>query len=434
MVRPMVVIATPEMMQPIYGNPKNISKGDVYDGFTPILGNSLSLATDDQWKKSRRLLNPAFHIQVLNSYMYAINETSVTCSRELEEAIEENGGGEFDILPIMTRCVLDLLCETAMGRKTLTIEDNENLIRNCEGYQKIFQQRLIQPWLRINWLFKLTERGRVFKNLSKGIKGFSQMLVKHRRALLERKSSDKKLETNDNVDDEPLKKKLGFMDLIIKECDVNGNYSEDEMINEVTSMVTGGHDTTALAFTWFLYTIARHPEHQQLIVDELNAVFDDADRPCTTQDLTELKYLECCIKESLRLYPSIPFILRYLPEDLEIGDYTLPKGLTIGLSIFAMHHNPQVFPDPETFKPQRFLPENSVGRHPFAFSPFSAGPRNCIGQKFAMLELKVILANLIRQFHFFVDPSAPEVIPLQETTLNPKTPVNLIVSKRLSAY
>ena len=69
-----------------------------------------SISTDDQWKKSRRLLNPAFHIQVLNSYMYAINETSVTCSRELEEAIEENGGGQFDILPIMTRCVLDLLC------------------------------------------------------------------------------------------------------------------------------------------------------------------------------------------------------------------------------------------------------------------------------------------------------------------------------------
>jgi cytochrome P450 family 4 len=75
------------------------------------------------------------------------------------------------------------------------------------------------------------------------------------------------------------------------------------------------------------------------------------------------------------------------------GDYTLPKGLTIGLSIFAMHHNPQVFPDPETFKPQRFLPENSVGRHPFAFSPFSAGPRNCIGKLFLQAYI-LILASL----------------------------------------
>lgn len=124
-----------------------------------------------------------------------------------------------------------------------------------------------------------------------------------------------------------------------------------------------------------------------------------------------------------------------------------------------LRHAPQssqVYPDPETFKPECFLPENSIGRHPFAFSPLAAGPRNRIGkfeffeivvlvfifkkfkfsddifagQKFAMLELKVILTNLLRRYHFSVDPSAPEVVSLQETSLTPKTPVNLIVSKR----
>ncbi|KZS02129.1 Uncharacterized protein APZ42_000953, partial [Daphnia magna] len=146
----------------------------------------------------------------------------------------------------------------------------------------------------------------------------------------------------------------------------------------------------ALAFTWFLYLISRHPDKQKLLMEELSIVFGDSDRPCTVQDLAELKYLECCIKETLRLYPSAPFILRRLPEDVEIGGYILPKGVTIGMLIYGMHHNPQVYPDPEEFKPERFFPENSVGRHPYAFIPFSAGPRNCIGQKFAMLELKVV--------------------------------------------
>jgi hypothetical protein len=141
-----------------------------------------------------------------------------------------------------------------------------------------------------------------------------------------------------------------------------------------------------------------------------------------------------------------------------LGGYTLPRGLTVVINIFAAHHDPTVFPDPDAFKPERFLPENSVGRHPYAFIPFSAGPRNCIGelnyfsgilygrlnritiifhhftaQKYAMMELKVCLANILRRLKFsLVDPSAPLEIPSPQLLLKPKdSECNLIVSKRL---
>ena len=117
------------------------------------------------------------------------------------------------------------------------------------------------------------------------------------------------------------------------------------------------------------------------------------------------------------------------------GGYEIPAGVSVALLIYGMHHNPSVFPEPETFKPERFSPENSKGRHPFAFIPFSAGPRNCIGQKYALLEIKIVMANLLRRFQFSVtadDAKLPLVVPSIEVVLKPsnKDGVHLIVSKR----
>ena len=114
-----------------------------------------------------------------------------------------------------------------------------------------------------------------------------------------------------------------------------------------------------------------------------------------------------------------------------LGGYTIPAGTSVGLLFYGMHHNPRVYPDPDHFKPERFLPENSAGRHPYAFVPFSAGPRNCIGQKYGMLEVKVVLANLLRHFRFSVNESTPELqTPSSEIVLKPPNGMNLVVSLR----
>lgn len=130
---------------------------------------------------------------------------------------------------------------------------------------------------------------------------------------------------------------------------------------------------------------------QKLVQEELDQVFGDSDRPCTLEDAGQLKYLECCIKESLRLYPPVPVIMRYIKEDTELGGYQIPAGVSISMNIFALHRNEEYFPDPLTFRPDRFLNEESIGRHPFAYIPFSAGPRNCIGIAFRQHSSGLIL-------------------------------------------
>ncbi|XP_057365312.1 cytochrome P450 4C1-like [Daphnia carinata] len=439
-VRPWVIIASPEFMESILGSWKHISKGNGYEALTTVAGNSLPVASDDHWRKSRRLLNPSFHLAVLNTYIDVFNEKSSECVKDFEKAIHINNGAEFDVYPLMNLYTTRSICGTILECKSFSQKEMQSLLINCEGLKRIIQYRISRPWCKSSW-FKFTAMGRDDARFASGISDISNKLIQKRREFLDREAkaqshlpSSTSGPSNSevgNMGNTTPRKKLGFIDLILKETDINNNFSKEEITYEVNSMIIAGHETSALGLTWFLYNMSRYPEHQKLLFDELNAVFGNSDRPCTTQDLTDLRYLDCCVKESLRLYPSVPFILRTLPEDTKIGDHNLPKGLMVGLSIVGLHYNPQVFPDPEVFKPERFFPENSLGRHRYALSAFSAGPRNCIGHKFALLQMKVNIAHLIRRFSFsLANPTAPLIPALQETMLTPKYPIKLIVSKR----
>lgn len=202
-----------------------------------------------------------------------------------------------------------------------------------------------------------------------------------------------------------------------------------------------------MALSWILYLLGHHPEIQARAAAEVDALFeedsaniddngsDDGDDKVTLtiDKIKSLKYLECCVKEGLRLCPSVPFIGRRLHEDMDINGYPVPKGTILFVYIFMLHRDPDIFPKPETFDPDRFLPENSVGRHPFAFVPFSAGPRNCIGQRFAMSELKVVLAYLLRNFRFDSLDHRDKISAMMEMVYRPKSPLRLRVHERRKA-
>jgi len=117
------------------------------------------------------------------------------------------------------------------------------------------------------------------------------------------------------------------------------------------------------------------------------------------------------------------------------GEYHIPAGVNVALLIYGMHRNSMIYSEPDDYKPERFLPENSEGRHSYSFVPFSAGPRNCIGQKYAMLEIKVVLSTLLRRFQFSVaDASQPMMVPTSEVVLKPRSGVNLIVANRSQTH
>lgn len=210
--------------------------------------------------------------------------------------------------------------------------------------------------------------------------------------------------------------------------DANG-LSEDEIREEVDTFMFEGHDTTGWGVTWATYLLGLHPDVQSKVRDELDSVFGDNDA-FTMEDLRELKYLECVIKEAQRLFPSVPVFSRSATEEVDVCGFRVPEGATLVVAPYFVHRDPNHWPDPELFDPDRFAPDNSRGRHPFAFVPFSAGPRNCIGQKFAMLEEKSMLAALFRHFSVESLTSRDELRFTPAMILKSKNPIRVKLTPR----
>ena len=169
-----------------------------------------------------------------------------------------------------------------------------------------------------------------------------------------------------------------------------------------------------------LYLISLDNTVKKKCQEELDRIFVYSNRDASAGDLASMKYLTACIKESLRLYCSVPVIGRVTGQEVELGGHLIPVGTEITLNIVTMHKDEKYFPDPDRFDPDRFYTEQSLEKHPYAYTPFSAGPRNCIGQKFAMMEVKVTLSAILRKFCVQGMVPMKDILVAPELVLKPK--------------
>ncbi|MDL4819530.1 cytochrome P450 [Actinomadura opuntiae] len=183
----------------------------------------------------------------------------------------------------------------------------------------------------------------------------------------------------------------------------------------VLMTMLAAHHTTGVAISWTLYLLARHPDAADRVRAEVDAVLGDRDVP-EYGDLKRLTHLEMALKEAMRLYPPGPYGAREATEDVELGPYTVPAGTTIFYPFWAVHLNPEYWPDPQAFDPGRFGPEASAGRPRLAYIPFGVGPRSCEGSALAMVEAELVLAVLLKRFRFDLAPGQT-VTPVERFVL-----------------
>lgn len=230
------------------------------------------------------------------------------------------------------------------------------------------------------------------------------LLARKEKMLAERKQA--KLSGNHsktNSSDEEIfgmKKRMPFLDLLLTRHLDDGSLSLNDVREEVDFFMAAGHETVSSAMMWAVFLLGHHPKAQAKVHAELDQIFgEDQTRPVTREDVGKMRYIEWAANESMRVYPSIPLVSRTLTQAITVQGYTVPEGCQVGISMYLTHRDPRYWPNPEQFIPERFSPENSAGRHPYAFIPFAgSSPRNCPGMKFAYVEMKTILALLFRKF------------------------------------
>lgn len=377
---------------------KLLQKRLPYKFMIPWIGYGLLTSDGTKWHKRRKLITPTFHYRILEDFLPVFQEQAEILASILDNYVDEEA---FDICPFLTRCTLDIICETAMGKKvSAQTKLNSEYVHAVKEMAEIVSLRIVSPWIHSDWSLRFTSYWRRQNEALKILHSFTNKVINERKQqFLESERNKNADQSKENSSVFGMKKRKAFLDLLLETNTSDGNFLSDEDIREeVDTFMFEGHDTTASSLQWVLYNIGRLPEVQQKIHEELDAIFGKSDRPITSEDIKEMKYLECVIKETLRLYPPVPAFSREVIEDFNLCGYKIPAGATLSINVFLIHHDPDVYPDPHKFDPDRFLRDNCVSRHPYAFVPFSAGPRNCIGQKFAIMEEKVVLSTIMRRF------------------------------------
>uniref|UniRef100_A0A8D0DY67 Cytochrome P450 n=1 Tax=Salvator merianae TaxID=96440 RepID=A0A8D0DY67_SALMN len=384
-----LIIHHPDYVKAVFGrrDPKNPS---AYGFLIPWIGKGLLLLNGRKWFQHRRLLTPGFHYEILKPYVALIADSTKIMLDKWEKLIEKDATKPVEVFEHVTLLTLESLMKCAFSYRKST----------QMGYHCPYESLKLQY---LNSSSSATDK-----------------IIEERKKSLQKKGNLEKIQQ---------KRYLDFLDILLCATDENGVQLSDEDIRaEVDTFMFEGHDTTASGISWILYAMAQNQECQQKCREEIKNTLGDRD---TVQwdDLGKIPYTTMCIKESLRLYPPVFIVSRQLNTPITFCDgRTLPAGTKVSINIYSVHRNPTFWPDPEVFDPMRFAPEKSSQRHSFAFIPFAAGARNCIGKQFAMNEMKVALAQTLLRFEIWPD-AARVPVPVPQLVLKSANGIHLFLKK-----
>ncbi|XP_067658778.1 ultra-long-chain fatty acid omega-hydroxylase-like [Haliotis asinina] len=399
---PMIMLHHPDTVKLLLKSSEPKPRGKYvagpYDMGVPWLGEGLLIANGERWARSRRLLTPAFHFDILKPYILINNQATDILLDKISKT--SKAGKTFEVFNVISLCALDILLRCAFSQTSNCQTDGENhpYIQAVNNLTNMWSARSLNPILYFDFIYFRCPSGRKFLKTCDYVHQVAEEIIEARRKVV--------IENSPATQDNGKKKKiLDFLDILLTARDEDGNgLTPIEIRNEVDTFLFEGHDTTTSAMSWMFYHMAKYPEYQTRVQEEIDGILKGRESDhILWEDLPKLEFFSLCLKESMRNRTPVPFIERGLTKDTVLDGYHIPKGSFVAVHLYNLCHNPHVWDRPQEFYPERFLSEEVKAQDPFSYVPFSAGSRNCIGQNFAMHEMKVVLARILHRFTLRLD-------------------------------
>ena len=371
------------------------------DALGDLLGDGLLLSEGPTWQKQRQLANPAFDPRRLQGMVDTMGEYTEALLAGWE------AGEVRDVQVDMTEVTLRIICEAMLG---VGLDDGriETVRESLEPLGARFEPDPLK-FLLPDWV--PTRENREYEAALGTMEELIDELVADRRG------------TQGHGEDAP----ADLLSILLR-AQERGEQSQQQIRDEVMTILLAGHDTTALTLTYAWYLLSQHPEAEAKLTAEVDEVLPDGRAPTMAQ-VRDLNYTERVLQESMRLYPPVYVMFREPKVDVKIGDYRVPEGAAVMLPQWVVHRSERYWENPTEFDPDRFTLERSRDRPRFAYFPFGGGPRHCIGKHLALLEGRVITATVAANYD--LDYNRDEPFDLRGSlTMHPQQPMSMQVTKR----
>lgn len=403
MLRPLVLVGSAAGLKRIFQTKQRLYEKDLdfsYYPFLPILGTGLVTADGDKWLKQRTLIGPALRLEILDDVVDIASEAVDRLSKKLSLAKGTsrpvNMEEEFRLLTLQVigEAILGLHydeCDQVFPSLYLPVMEESNL-------------RVLAPWRA--WL--PTPSWFSYKSRIRRLNSFIISLLRKRYSAKAIGEGPEKPDVLDRI-----------LTAVRERGEKWSKELETQLCYEIKTFLLAGHETSAEMLTWTLYELTQHPDALAKVKDEAVQAFGHNERQVSRKAVEVMDYTVSALKESLRKYSVVPVVVRHLVADDEIEGYKIPAGTTVVCHLQAVHHT---WWKPDAWRPQRFMPNGEYDSfpediRPYMFVPFIQGPRNCLGQYFALLEARVVLALLVKRFKFRTvrrdaGETHPHVIPV----------------------
>lgn len=374
----------------------------LYHVATPLLGQGLLTSDGDFWLRQRRLIQPAFHRQKILGFARLMTDATVAMLEQWEPFATT--GQPIDIAQEMMHLTLRIVAQALFST---------DVSQDAPAFAEAFNKANVFLGSYLSFPFPPLQvplpRHRRFQADLKVLDAVVYQLIRERRQTKEDKGD------------------LLAMLLSAVDEETSEGMNDRQLHDEVLTLLLAGNETTAMALAWAWYLLAHHPAVEDKLHAELATTL--AGRVPTVEDLPQLPYTQMVLEETMRLYPPAWFLMRKAISADTIGGYALPANAFVSYSAYTLHRHPALWDDPEHFDPERFTPEQVARRPRFAYVPFGAGPRMCIGNHFAMLESQLILATVAQRYRFTLVPGHV-VLPEPALTLRTRSGVLVTMQRR----